>query len=435
MELTACFKNFLAKEVNLNQARIDQLDDRVAAISAALKGDEQLGPLVIDVIAQGSFAHKTIIKPLPGKEFDADLLLQLADQQGWQPKDYVEAVYAAFRRNPTYERMVSRRTRCVLVDYANEFHVDVVPYLERNVGKFITNRKENVFERTNPEGFTSWLDEQNRIADGHLVPVIRPLKYLRDYKGTFSVKSIILTTLLGTSVSFVKKVGVDDYYGNVPRTLVNVCEDLDAYLQANTSLPLIADPSCPGEDFNHRWDQAGYSVFRERFHGYTTKMRVALDEPDEPKSLAAWRDIFGDDFQKLGVLAKASPTAPGEQFIEDTFPIALRYDLKIVGRVEEKPGFRSYDLTTHGNRVGKGRSLLFRIARCNVPEPYEVLWKARNRGDEAAAEGELRGSILEDAGARQRRESTKWRGDHYVDCYIVKGGRVVARDRQRVRIV
>ena len=60
------------------------------------------------------------------------------------------------------------------------------------------------FELTNPERFNAWLDEQNRVASLHLVQVIRLIKYLRDFKGTFGVKSIILTTLLGNAVNFVE---------------------------------------------------------------------------------------------------------------------------------------------------------------------------------------------------------------------------------------
>src|SRR5205814_7511139 len=103
VKLLSYFKAFLEGTVNLNQARIDQLDARVEAISNALRADSQLGELVVDVIPQGSYAHKTIIRPLPEHEFDADVLLQLEEQTGWEPKDYVENVYKAFRCNGTYK--------------------------------------------------------------------------------------------------------------------------------------------------------------------------------------------------------------------------------------------------------------------------------------------------------------------------------------------
>lgn len=441
VKLLSYFKAFLEGTVNLNQARIDQLDARVEAISNALRADGELGELVVDVIPQGSYAHKTIIRPLPEHEFDADVLLQLEEQAGWEPKDYVENAYRAFRRNGTYKEMVARRTRCVVVDYANEFHVDVVPYIVRDAGRYITNRHENRFELTNPEGFNAWLDEQNRIAGGHLVEVIRLLKYLRDFKGTFGIKSVILTTLLGGAVNFINTVGNDDYYRDMPSTLLHIGQDLDRYLQANPYLPHIPDPSCPGEDFNHRWDQDGYANFRDRLHYYVGKIETAYDETDKAKSLALWQGVFGDDFKAPTTVVKAAETPSivpaSERFIDRDFgfPIERQYRLRILGHAEPKKGFRSYDLPANGNRVQKGRDLRFRIAECTVPPPYQIYWKVRNTGEEAAKLGQLRGEIREDAGGHRHSESTKYRGSHYVECYIVKNGRVVAVDRQSVFVV
>ena len=48
---------------------------------------------------------------------------------------------------------------------------------------------------------------------------------------------------------------------------------------------------------------------------------------------------------------------------------------------------------------------------------------------------QLRGEIREDAGGHRHSESTKYRGSHYVECYVVKSGRVVAVDRQQVFVI
>ncbi len=162
MKLTSYFKHFLENTVNLNQARIDQLDQRVDAITTFLTEHPELGSIVIELIPQGSYAHKTIIKPVNGRDFDADVLLYVHEQGDWEPKDYVAKLYAAFRGSATYSGMVDRKTRCVTVDYANDFHIDVVPYLERGNSRYVTNRHQNRFELTNPEGFNEWLDDRNR---------------------------------------------------------------------------------------------------------------------------------------------------------------------------------------------------------------------------------------------------------------------------------
>jgi hypothetical protein len=94
-------------------------------------------------------------------------------------------------------------------------------------------------------------------------------------------------------------------------------------------------------------------------------------------------------------------------------------------------GFRQYTLADHGNRVQKNRSLTF-TATTNAPPPYDVYWKVRNGGTEAAAVRQLRGEITRDQGRGIRTESTSYKGRHYVECYIVKDDAVVAVDQQTV---
>ena len=92
-------------------------------------------------------------------------------------------------------------------------------------------------------------------------------------------------------------------------------------------------------------------------------------------------------------------------------------------------------LAISGSAVGVGRSLTFRVVSCTVPEQFEVYWKIKNTGQEAAQVGQLRGEIVPDDGSRSHQESTLYRGEHYVECYVVKGGLVRARTRHRVVII
>ena len=439
MKLHDYFRNFLSTEVNLNATRIDTLDTRVSAITNFLNGDELLGPMIIDVVPQGSYAHKTIIKPLPGREFDADVLLVLNEQPGWEPREYLAKLYAAFRASGTYCDMVDRKTRCVTIDYANEFHIDVVPCIERAERKYVTNRHENRFELTDPERFTEWLDEKNRTANMKLVQVIRLMKYLRDYKTRFAVKSIILTALLGDRVNFANLLGDADYYSDVPTALLHVVGDLNSYLQANSTLPVIRDPGGTGEDFSQRWEQDGYANFRKWINYYAEKIAAAYEETDRDLSVALWQEIFGAQFKapvaKLMLAESSSAESPTEQFIDRDYGAEIvpsPYELRILGRVRPSRGFRNYTLSRRGNRVMKGRSLVFSVSQCTVPAPYDIYWKVRNTGAEAARVNQLRGEIRRDQGGHEKTETTSYRGGHYVECYVVKNGKCVARDHQSV---
>lgn len=443
MKLVDTFNEFLRDTVNLNQTRLDQLDQRVESIFGALENDTELAQSVIDHIPQGSWAHNTIIRPVNGREFDADFLLRLEERSDWtaDPKQYLLKTRAAFTRSSTYENMVRLKNRCVRISYANDCHVDVVPFLELPDGReVIVNRSDNCFEETNPEGFTGWMQEKDAIACGNLRKVIRLLKFLRDHKTTFSVRSVILTTLVGSQVQ--EWHGADRYV-DVPTALVTVITELDAYLQANPVLPTIADPSKPVTTFNHRWTQDGYANFREWIHYYGDRMTAAFSDPDVSSSRTLWQTVFGEDFKRSEATTIAAASSSlvaregSEQFIDDFgFPVLRTHSVSVECRVRTLRGHH-YEgtLSRRGNRVAKHRKLRFRIVDCNVPEPFSVYWKTKNRGAEAQARGQLRGEISPDAGRRQHDESTLYQGDHYVECYIIKDGYCVAMDDHPVRVI
>lgn len=441
MKLHDYFADFLTDTVNLSEKRLDTLAGRISAIETAVLADSELGAALGQIIPQGSYAHRTIINPVKGHEYDADVLLPFVEQPGQEPKYYVNELYRLLARISMYAGKITRRSRCVVVDYADPFHVDVVPYVPRAGAAYITNRNTNQFELTNPEGFNEWLDSQNRAANGHLVPVIRLLKYVRDYKQTFSIKSVVLTTLLGGAVTDARTWGDTNYCSDLPTALVSIVTALDNYLRANPIMPTIADPSCPGENFNHRWNQTEYTNFRSQLHRYAEIIVDAFDESDQDRSLVLWRRVFGDEFRKTATLTKALQASTSTRAASDReqdleadlrIPIRPRYKVKLIGRVQKKPGFRDYSLPTRANHVAKGRDLRFTVDTSTIPGAFEIYWKVKNTGEEAAKVDQLRGQI--NPGGATHHERTLYKGSHYVEVYVVQNGICVALDRQRVVI-
>ncbi len=279
------------------------------------------------------------------------------------------------------------------------------------------------------------------MARVYLLRVVRVLKYLRDYKQTFSVPSVILTTLVGERVS---AWDADVLYKDVPTALKSMLADLDSWLQMHPMMPLLEDPSCLGTSFNHRWDQQQYENFRTRVSQYSAWVTEAYDETDKQKSIIAWQRIFGADFKapaKTTTTASAAPAvpetamqlprAPKEQYIEELFvPTRSGHTVRINANVQKKDGFRAGPLRQF-RAIGKQRRLRF-TATTDVPAPFELYWKVRNTGTEAA--GQLRGELLKDDGSMSRTETTLYRGRHFVEVYVVTGGQVVARDRHDVVI-
>ena len=447
MKLISKFNDFMNEVVNIDDKRLEILDSRISLIDSYLQSTDVIGAAYIDLIPQGSMAHKTIIKPFNSHEFDADVLLQLEPQYEWAAKDYIEALYQAFRASGNYKDRVTRKNRCVTIQYANDCHIDVVPFLELQPDMFyITNRNEGengTYERTDPTGYTAWLDERNRITSSNLIKSIRLLKWLRDYKQTFSCKSVVLSVLTAGRVNNANLLNDDKYYSDLPTTLVHILEDLSNYLSLYPDyMPRIEDPACPEVDYNHRWDNDQYLNFKKKIEYYAAKARQAYDEQNITTSQDLWKELFGDQFGVSNTKSLArnlsglvtSVGDPGEEFIEERYDVRLdaRYGFKIVGEALPKAGFRTYDLPTRGNRIEPGRSIRFTVRKCTVPVGYTLLWKIKNRGKVAADARCLRGEIVK---GDSHVEPTRYRGSHYVECYAIKDGICVARDRQLVTIL
>jgi hypothetical protein len=451
MKLLEYFKTLLNDSVNLKPSKLQNLDDRVPSITEAIKGSTS-GTVVLDAIPQGSWAHRTIIEPGTGLEFDADFLVRLDEVIDWAPTKYSDEVWRVLSNHGTYGSMSSRKNRCIRVTYANDCHVDVVPYVILDGGReVIVNRTSGEFEDTNPVGFTSWLQEKDELTNGNLRKVIRLLKYLRDHRNAFDIKSILLTTVVGGRVEPWRDLLSPGYYADVPTTLLHVVQDLDTWLQQRPMKPHIADPSCPDTSFDHRWTDTQYTNFRDKIHALAAKIQTAYDEPKKADSLALWQQIFGPAFKAPAVTASASatvtksvsngviardPRAPGEEFIDDRHPINIQYDLRLDCEVGEPALYnrpqRRASLRSRANSVPPGRKLLFR-ATTNVPKPYDVKWKVRNRGLEAKRRRQERGAIFVSGDTHE--EPTAFKGPHYVECYIIKNNECVAAAHVPVNIL
>lgn len=148
-----------------------------------------------------------------------------------------------------------------------------------------------------------------------------------------------------------------------------------------------------------------------------------------------WREVFGTAVP-LKVSESARSFDDTEEFIEQKYPVDIQYTLAIDCTVAQN-GWRPSSL----REILQAKSLLlpnkeldFAVTECSVPGPYDVRWKVLNQGDEAERRNKIRGQIVPSNRAKGRHESTEFRGDHLVECYVVKDGIVVARDRIEVPI-
>jgi hypothetical protein len=270
------------------------------------------------------------------------------------------------------------------------------------------------------------------------------IKYLRDIKTTFSIKSILLTTLLGSQVKTLYPESEKKQFSDVPTALRILFGRLDDYLQARPTMPTVVNPVLALETLNRHWDQDKYTNFRGRIHTYREWIDDAYDEQDRDESIRKWRRVFGEDFAAgealekgarvaavaLGDLAATSASliesvrARGQRALA-TFPRRLPHVEALPWRVRGQlpidvratQGGIPFD---SGDILQKGRSLQYEARlSTGLPADFEIKWRVVNTGEEAAKARALRGKFYSSERRFYRTESTAYTGVHWVEAFII----------------
>lgn len=163
----------------------------------------------------------------------------------------------------------------------------------------------------------------------------------------------------------------------------------------------------------------------------------AIEDEGNGAANKKWREVFGTAVPLAASVSDAAKSyRDTEQFVEDQFPVDVTETVSIDCEVTQA-GWRPTWLRAmrHGGFLLKAdKSLRFVVTGCTVEQPYDLRWKVLNRGPEAERRDVIRGQIVESTRPGTRVEHSDFKGEHVVECYVVKDGVVVARDRIEVPI-
>lgn len=141
-------------------------------------------------------------------------------------------------------------------------------------------------------------------------------------------------------------------------------------------------------------------------------------------------ESFSEDSNVAELLEAGSYERPSieEKYLFDyRIPVLLEREhlLKIRARVlPREGGFRERILEAVGV-IEVDRKIEFRATGSHPPDLYK--WKVKNDSRSSEPRGEIT-----DNRTRNDPESTKYRGEHFVECYAIKNGICTARARQNV---
>ena len=150
-------------------------------------------------------------------------------------------------------------------------------------------------------------------------------------------------------------------------------------------------------------------------------------EGELEKASDEWRKIFGDDFPKVYKTGTKEELEDAPMAHEEFLYQDIDVDINPQYRVEidcMKNGH--YCEGSHVSTV-VGDKLEFQAKVLNVPGSYTMKWKIRNFGEDAILAGDLRGKIeVSTPKDTIKQEHAKYRGTHFVECFVIKNQCCVA---------
>lgn len=418
------FQSFLS---NLALDNTSQISSRYGELTACLnKKFRDSESKEANTLQVGSYGRKTAIKGI--SDLDMIYIMPKSEWQNYKDnrqlkllQDVKSAIYA---RYPNTETRVDRQV--VVVTFQN-FEIEVLPAFEQEDGSFKYPESYNggSWPTTKPREemkAISGLDADKNYNLKRLCKMVRAWKN----KHGVGMGGLLIDTL---AYNFLKST---NEYDNKSYIYYNfMCRDFFKYL---SDLPNQDYYAAPGSGQRVKVKK---KFQRKAKKAYNLCLK-AIESDGENSAYNKWKKVFGRPFPSKPQVTKeeARTWDNTEQFIEDKYPIDIRYNLTIDCEVSQH-GFREHflaDMLRKRIPLLASKKLLFSITSIDVPEPYKIEWKVLNRGDEAKRRNCIRGLIAPDEGCHRKKESTNFRGNHVVDCYAIKNGVVVAKDRIDVPI-
>lgn len=322
----------------------------------------------------------------------------------------------------------------VVVISFNKYTVELVPAFQNSDGSFTYPDTNNggTWKKTDPipEQETCW--QCNKKSNGIYFDFCHIIRAWKNNNGV-SMGGLLIDTLLYNHFSekgFYNNNSIDDYY----TILTNIFE----YFK-NQRKDRVFWYAVGSNQLVNNSDNSAFVGKAEKAYNQLSATRKSSSEAND-----VLINILGSNFPVAESKKNATYAydkhahmrgASTEQFIDELFPVDIRYSLSIDCKVTQKgfrPCFLSEILREH-KWLSRSKQLDFQIVYTTCKQPYSIYWKVRNVGEIAKAKGMIRGEICCTNNPHQK-EHTDFYGPHFVECYLVKDGVCVAKARIDVPI-
>ncbi len=277
----------MAESVQLDKSRYERMKKHYEAVKDWIESDEKFfKPYKYDVYPHGSVRILTTVKPISKDEFDLDIAIHLTSLLGTSTpsKIYVE-LKRRLEEHATYKEMMETKNRCIRLNYAGDFHMDILPGIQEfewddNRLK-VPDKELGTWVSSNPRGYANWFMERVNLVKESLLekalraehlpadnfhnkkPLQRAVQLIKRYRDIYFQKddnyktsSIVLTTIAGRFYN-----GEDSIFDTVD----NIITAIQNQVARGPSRIKVLNPVNEQEDFTDKWEREPeyYTAFKE----------------------------------------------------------------------------------------------------------------------------------------------------------------------------
>jgi hypothetical protein len=338
---------------------------------------------------------------------------------------------------------------------------------------------------SNPRGYAKWFDKVNKSAFLREVTKQKEVlfeQYKRIYASAEEVPDALVRTPLQRTIQVLKRHRDWRFIGHplekekpismiittltaiayggqadIYTALIALLQRIENYQESQIIRKVhgqwyITNPVNPEENFADRWNEPG-SGCAEAFFQWLKWLKIDITNAIDNGTVRGVSEALKEGFDRHQLETVSERLQPGRSVVRAAgesvpvladyshlqavaWPVNLRHKVRVRGTVHYGIGQQKvlWQLTNRG--LPKEIALRFR-GETNVVPPYEVKWQVVNTGIEALAGNDLRGDFYEGSGfcGTTRWESTRYRGTHWIEAFVIKNGICVARSgRTYVRI-
>lgn len=423
-----------------------------------------------DIFLQGSIKLGTMIKPLTDDgSYDIDIVCKLNnlsyhDISQFDLKECIGKVLQAYNNEKPFKNPIKNGKRCWTLTYVDKFnfHIDILPAISHDLSSNNLNYSDFIcitdksnpnykiitsdWEISNPKGYYDWFKEQeqfNIFRDKIVLESRSSTEKIPDYKvktelrriiqllkrhaevmfrdsPEYKPSSIIITTLAAKAyptikpdISFDEKVDI-------------LIWDLTNYLDKDSdNQPCILNPANQTENLSLKWknnkeyfDQFIKWIEKLKLDFAVNESRTLINE-NLRESLQVGRYYEIEQINRL-----AHHQKPKWKYANKIFNISIKAYKQL--DLDRKEHFES------GSPIYNKYTLLFEVEN-EWSKNYDLYWQVTNTGREAREANCLRGEFIGPIHSKYGRythcEETKYRGEHYIEAYLVKNNICYGRSK------